>query len=41
MAVERKSSAASTSDASTERDEVRTMTAILPARRMAFATRLM
>lgn len=41
MAVERKSRAASTREARTEREEVRTMTAILPARRTALAARLM
>ena len=40
MAVERKSRAASTNEARTESEEVSTITAIFPARRMAFAARL-
>ena len=41
MAVDRKSRAASTREARTESEEVRIMTAIFPARRMAFAAKLM
>ena len=41
MAVLRKSRAASTREARTERELVRTMTAILPASRTVFAARLM
>ena len=41
MAVERKSSVASTREARTERELVRTMTAILPASRRALAVKLM
>lgn len=41
MAVLKKSRAASTREASTERELVRTMTAIFPARRIVFAARLM
>lgn len=41
MAVERKSKAASTREARTERDDVSTMTAIFPPRRTALAARLM
>lgn len=40
MAVDRKSSAASTSEARTEREDVRAMTTLLPIRRMRLATRL-
>lgn len=40
MAVLKKSRAASTREASTERELVRTMTAIFPARRTVFAARL-
>lgn len=41
IAVLRKSRAASTRDAKTESELVRTMTAIFPAKRTAFARRLM
>lgn len=41
MVVLKKSRAASTREASTDRELVRTMTAILPARRIVFAARLM
>ena len=41
MAVLRKSRAASTRDASTERELVRTMTAIFPASKIVLAARLM